>query len=240
MPYQLNEILFLLSGFVASVMSASVGFGSSLILLPLAALLLPVKKAIAIVVIFFIVNNLTKVIVFYRHINWKIALLQWVLGLPLVIVGALFMVNISTDIIEKVLGIITVAFVISQFLRLSEKFELNNIQIAIFGGINGFLGGLIGAASVIRAAVFTHIKLKKEAFVATLAISGLLIDSVKTIIYSRFELITLNDLPLVVGLMVLAFIGTMIGKEVLKKINPKLFWRIDIIVILIIGLSLIF
>ena len=52
--YMINEIVFLILAFVASIISATFGLGSALILIQFSSFLLPIKKAIAIITIFFI------------------------------------------------------------------------------------------------------------------------------------------------------------------------------------------
>jgi len=93
--YEFGEIIFLIVAFIASVISTAVGFGGSLILLPISAILLPVKKAIAIVVIYFIANNITKIYLFFKHIDCKLTFLQFVLGIPLTILSDLKRYNIG-------------------------------------------------------------------------------------------------------------------------------------------------
>lgn len=236
--FEASEILFIATGFIAATISTCVGFGSSLILLPLAALLIPTKKAIAVVVIFFLANNLTKIGVFFKNIDWKIAFLQWILGLPLVIAGALLMVYAPSEIIQRTLGLLTIVFVVNHYFKIGGNYKLSNRQIAYFGGINGFIGGLVGAASVIRASVFTHIGLSKESFVGTLAISGFVIDLVKMSIYSKFRLISEGDVPLIIGLVIAAFLGTHLGKIILNKLHPVMFKKAVLILLTIIGTKL--
>ncbi|MCK5039834.1 MAG: hypothetical protein KAR87_02605 [Candidatus Aenigmarchaeota archaeon] len=55
----INEILFLLLAFISAIISATFGFGGALILIPFSSFVLPLKKAIAIITIFFIASNIT-------------------------------------------------------------------------------------------------------------------------------------------------------------------------------------
>jgi uncharacterized membrane protein YfcA len=112
-----NEIIFLILAFVVSIISATFGFGSAIILISFSSFLLPIKQAIAIVTIFFIAGNLSKIIIFRKYIDWKTTFLIWVGAVPMVFVGAYLMIIAPSEIIKKVLSITILFYVISDYFN---------------------------------------------------------------------------------------------------------------------------
>lgn len=234
----LNEILFLMLAFIVSIISATFGFGSAIILIPFSSFLLPIKKAIAIVTIFFIAGNVSKIIIFRKDIDWKTTFLIWIGAIPLVFVGAYMMVYSPSEIIKKVLGIIVLMYVINDYFKLTKNIKLNKLAIIGVGSAYGFFAGIIGTGSAIKAALLNHLGLRKERFIATMATSAILLNIIKTTIYSKFDLITQTDIPLIFGLILCAFAGAYIGRNFVKKIHPDIFRKIILIILIIASLKL--
>jgi len=234
----INEIIFLVLAFVVSIISATLGFGSAIILIPFSSFLLPIKQAIAIVTIFFIAGNLSKIIIFRKHIDWKITFLIWAGAVPMVFIGAYLMVIAPSEIIKKVLGIIILFYVINDYFNLTKHIKLNKIAIAGAGGAYGFFAGIIGTGSAIKAALLTHLGLRKEKFIAVMATSAILLNIIKTTIYSKFALISQSDIPLIIGLILCAFGGAYIGRNLVKKIHPDIFKKIILVILVIVSIKL--
>lgn len=236
----LNEIIFLLLAFIISIFTTSIGFGSALLLIPFSSFLLPIKNAIAVLTIFFMASNVSRIIIFRKHIDWKITLLISYGAIPFVFAGAFLLVYAPSMIIEKILGIIILLYVINEYLKITKRVKLKNYTISAVGGLFGFFSGAIGTGNAITAALLTHIGIRKERFIATMAITAFFVNVVKTGIYSKFALITMNDMPLVAALIIIAFVGAYLGKNLVKMINPELFRRLVLILLLVVSLKLIF
>jgi uncharacterized protein len=236
----INEIIFLILAFAASIISATFGFGSALILIPFSSFLLPIKEAIAIITIFFIASNLAKIIIFRKHIDWKMIFLIWAGAVPMVLIGAYLMVYTPSNIIKKVLGVIIILYVVNDYFNLTKRVKLNKIGIACAGGGYGFFAGIIGTGSAIKAALLTHLGLRKEKFIAIMATSAILINVIKTIIYSKFNLVSQTDIPLIVGLIICAFSGAYVGRNLVKKIHPDMFKKVILTILIIVAIKLLF
>lgn len=234
----LNEIIFLVIAFIGSIISATFGFGSAIILIPFSSFLLPIKKAIAIVTIFFIAGNISKILIFRKHIDWRLVLLIWGGAVPMVSLGAYLMVISPSEIIKRVLGAIVLLYVINDYFNLTKNIKLNRIAIAGAGGAYGFFAGIIGTGSPIKAALLTHLGLRKERFIALMASSAILLNLIKTAFYSKFSLITQSDIPLITGLILCAFAGAYVGKNFVKKIHPQLFKKIILSILVIVSIKL--
>lgn len=236
----INEIAFLTLAFGASIVSATFGFGSAIILIPFSSFLLPIKKAIAIVTIYFIASNLSKIIIFRKHIRWKIIFLIWAGAVPMVFIGAYLMAVAPSAMIEKALGIIILLYVVNDYFGLTEDVELNRAAIAGTGGAYGFLTGIIGTGSAIKAALLTHLGIRKEKFIAVMATSAILLNVIKTAVYSKFSLVSQSDFILVAGLIFCAFGGAYVGRNLVKKLHPETFRKIILAILVVVSVKLLF
>ena len=236
----INELIFLLLAFITSIISATLGFGSALILIPFSAFLLPIKKAIAIITIYFIALNLIKIVIFRKHIEWKIIYLIWLGAVPFVFIGAYLMVYAPSEMIKTILGIIILLYVINDYFKLTKKIKLSKFAIIGASGAYGLFSGIIGTGDAIKAALLTHLGLTKEKFIVTMSLSAILLNIIKATIYSKYNLISQSDIPLILGLIVCALTGSYIGKNFVKKIHPELFKKIILTILLIVSLKLLF
>ena len=140
----LSEIIFLFIVYAGGVISSTFGIGGALIIIPLSALLLPIKKAIVILTVFFLVNDISKSVVFRKYIDWRAVLLLWMGAIPGVILGAYSLVIASPVVVERILGGIILAYVINSFFGLTKRLRLSNSAIIIGGLAYGFFSGIIG------------------------------------------------------------------------------------------------
>ena len=158
----------------------------------------------------------------------------------MVLIGAYLMVYTPSNIIKKVLGVIIILYVVNDYFNLTKRVKLNKIGIACAGGGYGFFAGIIGTGSAIKAALLTHLGLRKEKFIAIMATSAILINVIKTIIYSKFNLVSQTDIPLIVGLIICAFSGAYVGRNLVKKIHPDMFKKVILTILIIVAIKLLF
>ena len=93
----------------------------------------------------------------------------------MVFIGAYLMVIAPSEKIKKVLGTIILLYVINDSFNLTKHIKLNKIAIIGAGGTYGFFTGIIGTGSAIKAALLTHMGLRKQKFIAVMATSAILL-----------------------------------------------------------------
>ena len=112
-----------------------------------------------------------------------------------------------------------------------------NNKNAITGGIlSGFSAGLLGTGGAIRGLTMAAFNLEKSVFIATSAFIDFLIDFTRTFVYFQNGYIHKHDIIYLPFLIVIGFVGTMIGKRILTYIPQDKFKKISLTLILIIGI----
>lgn len=234
-----NEALFLILSYLVSIVSTVIGFGSALIMIPLSTFFLPIKEAIALLTIFFIAINFSKITLFWKHIDWKTTILIWIGNIPMVYIGAKLMVEAPSETIKMILGFIVLAYVINEYFKLTKNVKIHDIGIVAAGGLYGFFAGIIGTGGAIKAALLTHMGMRKESFIATMSVTAIVANIIKITVYSQSELVSQDDLPVALGLILCAIVGVYTGKHLVKKIHPDLFRKAVLIMLTIVSLKLI-
>jgi uncharacterized protein len=235
----MNEIAFIICAFAASVISGIVGFGTGLLLISIGSFFYDIKETIVLANIFFIGVTISRTFLYWRDIDWKLLGLVFAAGLPMIFIGANLLIPIDDRIVRLILGISILFYVANNYMGFTKNIRTNNLLIVTGGGLWGFLGGLVGDGNVIKAALFDHIGIRKEAFVATMASTSLVGNFIKYAIYKKLDYASQDNIAVIAILLVLAFLGSLVGKNILNKMDSETFRKVVLIFLGLISLKLI-
>jgi uncharacterized membrane protein YfcA len=173
-------------------------------------------------------SNLTRAGLLRRHIHWRPLVGFGAGSLIGVFLGGMIAVELSPALVQIGIG----CFVIWNVLMRAPKW-LSTIPWVI-GGVTSFLTMFFGASGVFVASFTKSLYLERQAHVATHA--GLMTIQ-HTLKILAFGILGFAFGPWVffIALMIGAgFLGTLIGRAVLLRINDKAFKRgLDIVLVLI-------
>lgn len=229
--------LFLLIAFLSEVVGTVAGFGSSVFFVPLAGFLFGFHEVLALTSILHVFSNTAKLILFRQHMQWRLLLLIGLPGIVFVILGAFLSRQVEFKLIELILGLFLILFSLLLLFKPSAKLTPNIPNATSCGALAGFLAGLIGTGGAIRGLVLAAFDLEKNVFVATSAAIDSGVDFSRMIIYLRGGYLTKELYWFVPGLLLTAFLGSYVGKLLLKKIQQQSFRKIVLVLVLLIGLT---
>ena len=226
---------------LGGVLKGATGAGAPIIAVPALAILFDVPTAIAIFSLPNLLANIWQGWTFRKEQKSK--MLVWgfagfgVLGMAL---GTYFLIILSLERLEKVLGSIVILFV--AFKILSPQWVLVRhvgIKIApIAGFLAGGLQGVTGLSAPISLSFLNAMRLERSEFIATIAVFfGLTaLPQIALLIY--FEILTLSlSFWSFLGLLpVIGFIP--IGQYLAKKWSRETFDRIILFLLMIISVKL--
>jgi len=229
-------IYFIILALLAEVLGTVGGFGSSLFFIPIATLFLDMHSVLGVTALFHVSSNITKIAVFRKGVNRKLIVNLGIPAVVFVIFGAFFSKYINAKLIEILLSVflICTSIVFLVFKKITIKpTQLNSIT----GGVlSGFIAGVIGTGGAIRGITLAAFSLQTDVFIATSAVIDLGIDASRSVVYAYNGFIHKDDLYLIPILLVVSIVGTLIGKQLLKKISSEQFKSIVIILILFTGI----
>ena len=236
--------IIILASLAVATLTFFSGFGLGTLLLPFFALFFPLDVAVAVTAIVHLLNNLFKLFLIGKNAHLKTVL---IFGIPAIIFSFLgaYLLNFLSDIepifqyeiYSKIFKIEFVKIVIALLLVFFAFFELHNKlreltfnrKFLILGGtLSGFFGGLSGQQGALRSAFLSKIGLSKEQFIGTSIVTAVLVDIARLSIYGIY--IFHNDISMLQNDTILtliavgtssAFLGSIIGMKLLKKITFK-------------------
>ncbi len=226
--------------FLASFNQGLTGFGFAVTSIPLLSLIIDVKEAIPISAICGLVVNIILMFQLKSHIKFgdiKHLIIGSFVGIPL---GVLFLSHADQNLILKILAIIILLFVLLNTSHFIKPFEFSNKWGILFGFISGLLGGAFntnGPPVLIYFYLKDWGKFKQKA-----SITGFFIVAAVLIVASHIiSGVTTKDVihkSLLAQPFLLA--GFYLGNKTFPKISTKLYRKIILIFLTILGLVLIF
>lgn len=104
------------------------------------------------------------------------------------------------------------------------------------GALSGWMAGLVGTGGAVRGLTLAAFALPKEAFVATSAAIDMGIDLSRAVVYYRNGYMRGDDMAWIPLLVVVAFVGTWVGRSVLRRVPQARFRQLALLLVFGIGL----
>lgn len=226
---------------VAATLTFFSGFGLGTLLMPVFALFFPIPVAVAATAVVHLASNLFKVFLVGKHVNWTVVRQFAIPAAFTTLLGAslLFVFEQIPPLLEYSFGdqhyqITAVKLTVGILIILFALLDLlPNCEISfapkylpLGGALSGFFGGLSGMQGALRAAFLIKVGLNKEAFIATGVICAVVVDVTRLLSYGiAFSMANFTQVAdisaLVVAATLSAFLGSLLGKQLLKKVTLR-------------------
>ncbi len=239
----------------ASLLTFFSGFGLGTLLLPVFTLYFDVTIAVGLTAIVHFCNNIFKIGLVYKNINWNIVLRFGLPSLVAALVGAYLLKNLFTQTIilhhysfgvsEKthnitlfnvLIGVLIIVFSLFEVMPYLKNLSFNQNKLTVGGLLSGFFGGLSGHQGALRSAFLIKLNLPKEQFVATGTAIACVVDIARMSVYAfTFDFIHVkNNSSLILLAVLAAVVGALVGNKLLKKTTLNfLKWFVTIFMIAI-------
>jgi hypothetical protein len=242
-----EAFLILLILAFAILVGSTLGFGDSLIFIPLAGIFLDVRTATVLMGFWSTLLSILNAIKCRKYIDIPYLKKFLVPGIFSVILGAILIVVAPIRFIELFLGIFIAVYLVVKIRELkSEKIQkpesINELSNGLFytGAFSyGFLAGLIGAAGPINVVLLERTGHERESFIGNFAIISFLMGSIRLTLYTWNGLFPLELVWMFLLGIVLIFIVTRFGHWITPKIPKGKFQIIIMILLAIISIRLI-
>ncbi|AUN96567.1 sulfite exporter TauE/SafE family protein [Bacteriovorax stolpii] len=237
---QTHDWIIAFSAFISEVLGTLSGFGSSTFFVPLATFFESLKLVLAITSILHCFGNISKIYLFKSEINLKRFIRYALPSIVMTGIGATMAIYFSSSWLEKALGLFLVIFAIFKFFSKEMTKTFSTKTSFSLLGISGFLTGLIGTGGAIRGIVLSNMAISKDTFVALSAFIDFGGDLLRAILYISNGFMDWSQWFYIPLMMIAAFLGSVVGKRILSRINQKQFEKIVSFFILISGLAMLF
>lgn len=178
----LQEIILIAAGLVAGLISGTVGFGGSLILLPTVTSFYGIEVAVPMATVAQLLSNIFRMGAGFKAIRWRKVWQFLILAAPLTVAGAYGFVVVPKELMTRILCAVLVIFAI---LELYQKITLpkSRMTMIVGGGISGVINGLLCLSGPVSSAVFLTLGLSPVAYIATEAASATIMHIVQMVMY---------------------------------------------------------
>jgi uncharacterized membrane protein YfcA len=250
-------ILISTVAFAASMLTFFSGFGLGTILMPFVAIFLPLEMAIAITAIVHFANNLFKIGLVYRHINYPVLFSFGATALVFAAIGAIllksmgeqpallsyqiFGMSATVTALKIAIGIIILAFVVLESVPRFANMAFDQKYMPLGGALSGFFGGFSGHQGAFRSMFLLKAKLEKEVFIATGIAIAVIVDISRLAVYGTSfssDLLT-GNFALITTATLFAFVGSFFGAKLLKKVTIEFVKNTVSIVLVLLSLLLV-
>lgn len=248
-------LLICITALVASLLTFFSGFGLGTILLPVFAFYYPIEIAVALTAVVHLLNNLFKMGLVSKNINWH---LVFKFGLPSMIAafaGAYLLKELSIEPIQfmhyqigektfnisltgSVLGLLIIFFAVIELSPKLSAYSFKKEHLISGGLISGFFGGLSGHQGALRSAFLLKLDLDKKVYIATGVMIACLVDVARLSLYSNFDVFKNSDVNyyLLIAAVLSAWTGAFVGNKIFKKTSIGFFkWFVGVFM-LVMGL----
>lgn len=241
-------LLIGITALAASLLTFFSGFGLGTLLLPVFAVYYPIEIAVALTAIVHLLNNLFKMGLVSKNINWQ---LVFKFGIPSMIAsfaGAYLLKKLSIEHIQLthynigtkdfyvtltgfVLGLLIILFAIIELSPKLSAYSFKKQHLLSGGLISGFFGGLSGHQGAIRSAFLLKLGLDKKVYIATGVMIACLVDVARLSLYSNFDSLKSLDVNyyLLMTAVLSAWTGAYFGNKIFKKTSIEFFkWFVGV------------
>ncbi len=215
--------LFFLLALLAEIIGTISGFGSSILFVPLASIFINFKLVLGITAVFHVFSNLSKIFLFQKGIDRNIAIKLGIPAVLFVILGAYLTSVIPLKEIELSMNLIILVLTILLISGAGKKIKQTNFNLYTGGVISGFMAGLIGTGGAIRGITLAAFGLEKDIFIATSALIDLGVDTSRAVVYILQGYFQQEHIVFIPFLIIIAILGSYLGKKVLAYLPEKYF-----------------
>ena len=103
--------LVLLLGLVAGTVGGVLGFGTSIMLMPALVIVFGPREAVPIMAVASIMANASRVVVWWREVDWRAVAAYSATAVPAAALGAATLLTLPPGVVEAALGVFFVAMI---------------------------------------------------------------------------------------------------------------------------------
>ena len=233
-------LLILAFGLVGGIIGGVVGFGASILMMPVLVFAFGPKEAVPIMAIASVLANWMRVAIWWREVNWRVNAAYCATAIPAAALGARTLIALDARMVEAALGVFLIAVVPIRRWLMRRGLSVNLAGLALVGLVIGFLTGLVASTGPINTPFFLAYGLTKGAYISTEAVGSGAVSLVKTIVFRSFGALPWETI--VRGLLCGAslMIGSYFAKAIVQRMDARHYSGILEAMMVVAGITMIY
>ena len=226
-------VILTISAFMSAVIASIMGMAGGVLFLGILASFVETKYVVPLYAVIMVVSNSTRLVLFFKHINWRIVGFYIIGLLPGALIGIYIFRLLPKDFIKLMMGLFILGIVAFP-VKNRKGGQQEKIFVAV-GFVAGFIGIFFGASGPFTSIFYMRQGIIKEELVGTKAVCQTIDHLIKICLFG-FIGISVTSAGTTIGYLSVAVIGgTFIGKKLLNRISDRAFMVIFKILLLIIA-----
>src|SRR4029077_16552099 len=131
-------LFVLIVGLLAGTISGIVGTGSSIMLMPVLIYQYGPKQAVPIMAVAAVMSNLSRILAWYRDVDWRACAAYSVPAIPAAALGAPTLLVLPSHIVDISIGLFLIAMVPVRHWLAKHNFKLSLWHLAVGGAAIGY------------------------------------------------------------------------------------------------------
>ena len=234
----MNFLFVLTVGLVAGTISGIVGTGSSIMLMPVLVYQYGPKQAVPIMAVASVLANLSRILAWWREVDWRACVAYSITGIPAAALGARTLLALPSRAVDVSIGLFLIAMVPVRHWLARHNLKFSLLHLAIGGAVIGYLTGIVVSTGPLSVPLFLFYGLTRGGFLATEAAGSLGLYLSKSVTFERFGALTpeIALQGLIAGSSLM--FGAFIAKRFVLRLDANMFRLVMDGIMLAAGLSM--
>lgn len=229
-------IPFILLSLLAEILGTVGGFGSSVFFVPIAGFYFDFHSVLGITALFHLASNLSKITLFRKGIDKRLLLMMGIPAVIFVVIGAFLTRYFDGRLLEIALAVFLILISVVLIIFRNWRIRPSGFNSVAGGALSGLAAGMVGTGGAIRGLTMAAFDLEINVFIATSATIDLAIDLSRSVVYFSNGYMHAHDLYLIPILLIVSFVGTFIGKRILRYFTQQQFSFFVLLLIMLTGI----
>ena len=234
----MDFVAILIIGLLAGTLGGIVGFGSSIMLMPVLVIAFGPLQAVPIMAIAAIMANASRIAAWWREVDWRTCGAYSASAMPFAALGAATLLVLPTRVVELALGVFFLAMIFVRRWLAAHDIRLRRSHLFLLGAPVGYITGVVVSTGPLTAPIFLAAGLVKGAFLSTEAAASLAVYLAKVAVFGSFGALPWDIVlkGLIVGSTLMA--GAFIAKRFVLRMDAGSFRLLMDGLMLVSGLTL--
>src|SRR5579871_6834101 len=197
------------------------------------------KQAVPIMAVAAVMANLSRILAWWREVDWRACAAYSASGVPAAALGARTLLALPSHAVDVAIGLFLIAMVPVRHVLARHQLKTRLWHLAVGGALIGYLTGVVVSTGPLSVPLFLFYGLSKGAFLATEAASSLGMYVSKSATFQRFGALTAEIAlqGLIAGSSLM--FGAFIAKRFVLHLEPDVFRRVMDGIMIVSGLSMV-
>ena len=219
----MDFLFVLIIGLIAGTLSGIVGFGSSIMLMPVLVVVFGPLQSVPIMAVAATMANLSRILVWWREVEWRACAAYAVTGIPAAALGAKTLLVLSPRIIESALGAFFILMIPARRWLVSHDLRVRLWHLAAAGAAIGFVTGIVVSTGPITVPIFLAYGLVKGAYIGTEALATVVMHVAKLAAYGGARILSARGVLVGLALGPVMVAGSWAGKRIVDRLPERVF-----------------